>query len=426
MNIEQGKLNKDVPLEEINFFDPQLLQDPHQYYERLRNEAPVFRDPKNNIVYVSTYDLIKHVNSKPTVFSNKFGEQLRAGSSETQMHPEEIEVLMTGIAPKDTMLTADPPEQTRYRKLAMKAFTYKRVLQMGDYVKQVTNELIDAFIDDGHCEFKAQFGNLLPLTVIADALGVPREDMPKFRTWSDAFIVQLGGVSDKETRVDAAHKIIEFQKYMVERIEEKRTNPTEDIISDLVHADLSEEGDERKMDHSELISILQQLLVAGNETTSHSLTAGLYFLIQNPKQLAEVVANHDLIPNFVEETLRYLTPTNNMWRVATEDTQIGDMPVKTNDLILLRYGSGNRDEGTFADGNAFDIHRKNAEEHLAFGAGIHTCIGAQLARKEMNTAFPIIFDRLKNIRFQDGKNTFEYDPNILLRGVLQLHLEFDK
>ena len=412
------------PLQEINAFDPDILQDPYPYFARLRSEAPVFRDPKTGIVSVSTYDLIYKVNTQPMIFSNNFSEQLRSGST-TQIDPEELDILRGGVLVVNTMLTADPPAHTRYRKLTMKAFSYKRVEQMGAYVADVTNALVDRFAKDGYVEFKKGFANHLPMTVIADALGVPRADMDRFRRWSDAFVAQLGGLADKAARIDAARKIVEFQRYFIEKIEEKRKNPTEDVISDLVHADLSEEGDPRKMEYSELLSILQQLLVAGNETTAHSLTAGIYYLLTNPDQMTKLTADPSLIPNFVEETLRYLTPTNNMWRVATQDTEIGGVPIKKNELILLRYGSGNRDEAHFSHADAFEVGRENAKSHLAFGAGIYTCLGAQLARKEMITAFPILLKRLKNIRLAAGKNSFRFDPNILLRGVLELHINFD-
>ena len=309
------------PLGEINAFDPAILNDPYPYFSRLRDEAPVFRDPKTGIVSVSTYDLIMEVNRQPMVFSNDFGAQLRSGAAPPDA--EEIAILKDGWDVPNTMLTADPPAHTRYRKLSGKAFTFKRVEVMGDYVAQVTHDLIDRFIADGECEFKSAFANHLPMTVIADSLGVPRKDMGNFHLWSEAFIVQLGGVSDRAARLDAMRKIVQFQRYFVDRIEEKRVTPTNDIISDLVHADLSEEGDPRKMDHGELLSIMQQLLVAGNETTAHSLTAGLYYLISNPDQMAKMIADPDLTPGFVEETLRYLTPTNNMWRVATQDAEIG-------------------------------------------------------------------------------------------------------
>ncbi len=413
------------PLADINAFDPDILNDPYVYFRRLREEAPVFRDPKTGIVSVSTYDLIMEANRQPLLFSNRFGVALRGGTVNS-MDAEESAILATGVAPVDTMLTADPPEHTRYRKLGMKAFTHKRVEQMADVVARITNDLIDGFIADGHCEFKSAFANHLPMTMIADSLGVPRVDMAKFHRWSDAFVVQLGGVSDRETRLEAARRVVEFQCYFVERIEEKRAYPTEDVISDLVHATLAEEGDPRGMNHSELLSILQQLLVAGNETTAHTLTAGLYYLTADPELRARVIADPDLMPGFVEETLRLLTPTNNMWRVVTRDAEIGGFPVKQGEVMLLRFGSGNRDEQHFPDADRFDPARPDPRGHLAFGAGIHTCIGAQLARKEMVTAFPIILERLKNPRFATGRNAFRYDPNILLRGVLELHVEFDR
>jgi cytochrome P450 len=412
------------PLSAINAFDPDLLQDPYPYFSRLRAEAPVFRDPKTGIVSVSTYDLILEVNRQPLIFSNDFSAQLRSGSTQG-LDADEAEILSGGWQVANTMLTADPPAHTRYRKLAMKAFTYKRVEGMGPYMAEVTADLLDSFAGDGRCEFKSQFANHLPMTVIADALGAPRADMERFHRWSEAFIVQLGGVSDKATRLEAARRVVEFQHYFVAIIEEKRARPTDDVISDLVHADLAEEGDSRKLDYSELLSILQQLLVAGNETTAHTLTAGLYYLISNPSQMAKVLADPDLIPGLVEETLRHLSPSNNMWRVATREAEIGGVTVQAGDKILVRYGSANRDASHFVDPDRFDVTREDARSHLAFGAGIHSCIGAQLARKEMVTAFPMILERLKNLRFAQGVNSFRYSPNVLLRGVEELHLEFD-
>ncbi len=428
MAADTGGVAKDIrtcPLNEINWFDGEFLQNPFPAYERLRKEAPVWRDPNSGIVFVSDHAHIMLVNSQPKLFSNKFGERLRSGSP-SAMDMDEIAILKKGIIVPDTMLTADPPRHTRYRKLAMKAFTMKRVDEMSGYISQVCNELIDSFIDQGSCEFKSAFAAHVPMTVIADSLGVPRSDMNTFRKWSDAFIDQLGGLADKERRLECAQLIVDFQTYMLARIEEKRAKPTEDVISALVHADLSEEGDDRKMDDGELLSILQQLLVAGNETTAHTLTAGLFYLIQNPDQKAKLEAHPELMNNFIEESLRLLSPTNNMWRVVTEDTKIGDVAVHANDLVMIRYGSANRDEAKFANPDAFDIARENAKEHLAFGAGIHHCLGAYLARKEMQSAFPIVLGRLKNPRFSKGLNSFRYSPNVLMRGVLELHIEFDK
>ena len=297
---------------------------------------------------------------------------------------------------------------------------------MSEYVETLVHQLIDELPQSGVLEFKSEFANKLPTFVIADSLGVPREHFDKFEQWSNAFIVQLSGIADKPQRLWAARTVVEFQKYFVDVIEEKRVNPTEDVISDLVHADLAEEGDNRKMEYVELLSIIQQLLVAGIETTAHTLTAGLYYLLQHPKQMQALRTDPSLVDNFVEETLRYLSPTNNMWRVASEDTEIDGVEVSKNDLLLIRFGSGNRDESKFKDPDEFDLTRGNSKEHLAFGAGIHTCIGAQLARKELQTAFPILLERLKTLKISDAQEDLVYLPSILLRGVLELNIEYEK
>ena len=414
-------------LDSIDYFDGDFLQDPYPTYARLRAEAPVFRDPKNDVVYVSTYDLVNEVCRQPEIFSSKFGHLFR-GSGEETPDPEVVEILSKGVPPADALQTADPPYHALYRRIAQRAFGYKRILQMGDYVAEVANALIDNFIEEGRCEFKSQFGDEIPMTVIADALGVPRESMPTFRKWSHAHIDQLGGMADRDRRAEAARLIIEFQNYFVERIEERRKTPGEDVVSEVANAEIEIDGEKRLLNHSELMVFIGSFLVAGNETTAHSFTAGLYYLLTHPEQLQRLQndPNPEDISNFVEETLRILTPTNNMWRIATQDTELGGVAIKKGDKVLVRFGSANRDSAYFENGEAFDPERSNAKEHIAFGSGIHVCLGAQLARKELNVAFPIILKRLKNIRFADGVNTFRYAPNFLLRGVEQLHLEFDR
>jgi cytochrome P450 len=376
-------------------------------------------------VSIATYDLVTQVCAQPMVYSNQFGEVLRKGARK-DLDAQELEAARRILPVANTLLTADPPEHTRYRKLAMKGFSMKRVDAMSAYVSQVVEELIDGIANEGQIEFKSRFANHVPMIVIADALGVPRKDMDTFRLWSDAFITQMNGLAGRDARIEAAHRIADYQQYFLQKIEEKRTHPTEDVISDLVHADLAEEGDTRKLTSAELLSIFQQILVAGNETTAHTLTAGMFYLIANPGLEDLLRDRPDLIPNFVEETLRFLSPTNNMYRVATTDSEIGGVSINQGDLILLRYGSANRDAAHFADPNRFDVHRANAKDHLAFGAGIHRCIGAQLALKEMTSAWPILLRRLKSFRFTEGRNSFMYLPTILMRGVFELNIDFEK
>ena len=413
------------PISEINLFDPRILRDPHPAFERLRSEAPAYRNPATGIVSVTSYELVRQIISKPNLFSNDISSALSAVGASGKVTDEEMSIREKGWEPVSTLLTADPPVHTRYRKLVAKAFTPKRVDGMSDAISDIVNGLLKDILPKKACEFKAEFANRLPMYVIADALGAPREDFDKFRAWSDAAVTQLGGVSDQETRLQAARDIVDFQHYFVERIEEKRSNPTEDVLSDLVHANLSEEDDPRHMDYGELLSIMQQLLVAGNESTANTLTVGLHELIQNPELADKLAQTPELIKHFVEENLRLATPAANMWRKVTEDTLIDDIPVKAGELLLLHYGSANRDDKQFSCPHTVDLERDNARSHVAFGYGIHTCIGLQLARKELEIAYASLLGSMTNIRLASSQQTIEYEPNIMVRGPIELNIEFD-
>jgi cytochrome P450 len=182
---------------------------------------------------------------------------------------------------------------------------------------------------------------------------------------------------------------------------------------------------ERELDTAELLSMVQQFLVAGNETTTNSLAGGILLLIQNPGEFAKILANPDLIKNMVEEVLRLESPTNSMWRIVKRDAELGGVAIPAGSTLLLRYGSGNRDAAKFPDPDRFDVERKNAQMHLAFGRGTHSCIGAMLSRKEMNVAFRRVTARLKNPRLAPG-NDLSHHINLLLRGLKSLHIEFDR
>jgi cytochrome P450 len=173
-----------------------------------------------------------------------------------------------------------------------------------------------------------------------------------------------------------------------------------------------------------MIGMLHQIFTAGQETSAQALSYATYQLISNPAQRELTRSDRSLFNALVEETLRHLTPTNNMWRIVKEDTTLGGVELKAGEVLLLRYGSANRDEKKFEDAERFDISRPNAKGHLAFGAGIHTCLGMGLARKEMQIALPIVFDRLRNLRLAPGES-FAFAPSPIFRGVLSLRLEFD-
>ncbi len=410
------------PLAEYNFFDPAVIEDPFEFYQVAREQAPVYLLPGTNppIYLVTSFDLISEALKDPYTYSNNFSAALQGRAA----YDEDVKkVIAKGWPQVDTLLTNDPPSHTRFRKLVNTAFTPGKVNRLEDYVADFVNELIDGIIDRGECEFISDFAVKLPVTVIADQLGVPRSDMALFKTWSDAFVARLGGMASKEEELEAAQHIVDFQHYMIEKAAERRKDPKQDILSDLVHAQVD---DERPLDEAELLSILQQLLVAGNETTTNTLAGGLLLLIQNPEQMARVRQDPALIRNMVEEILRLESPTSGMWRVVKKDGELGGVKIPAGSMLHLRYAAANRDETRFEDAESFDPGRKNAGIHLAFGRGTHMCVGAVLAKKEMTVAFTHLLRRLDNIRLAEGRNDLTHFPNVLLRGLKALHIEFDR
>lgn len=412
-------------LDQIDATSPETLQNPYPYYDRLRREAPVFRDPKTGIVSVSTYDLVLEVNKKPKVFSSDFSTLLSSGGSGA-FDAEETAILNEGMPRRNTMLTADPPQHSRYKRIAMHALPLSRVSAMAPYVAEVTHALIDRFIKDGEVEFKSQFAEMLPGIVIADVLGVPRDDIPMFQNWVRAAILRLNGNARPEQRADLARSEIAMQAYFCGIMAERRAEPGTDVISDLLAARLPEDdGSERPLDDSEIYSIVQQIFTAGQEATAHALAYALAQLLANPEQMAAIMADESLVPNWVEETARHLSPSHNMWRVVKEDTVLGGVPLKAGEAMLLRYGSANRDGAVFDNPDKFNVRRENAGKHVAFGAGVHTCLGMHLARVEMGTALPILLKRLKNLRFANPDNPFQFAASHILRGMQSLPLRFD-
>ena len=327
---------------------------------------------------------------------------------------------MRGIPVVDTMLTADPPEHKRFRSLVNKAFTPRRVDRIEGEIQKVTDKLVDAFVAEGRFSVISDFCVPLPLTVIADQLGVPRSDLPSFKRWTDGFVAQLGGLATGEAAVEAARLIVEYQHYFAARLAEAREEPRDDIISDLIRARID---GELPLNTGECLSIIQQILVAGHETTSSTIAAGLLLLIENPDQQKEVREDSSLLPNMIEEMTRLTTPTQNMWRVAKRDCELGGMAISKGDFMFIRYGAANRDPKKFPDPDHFDIHRPNAAEHLAYGHGIHFCMGAILARKEMLVAFRTLLSRLDKFALAPNQ-TIAHKPNMLLRGLSDFNVDF--
>ena len=406
-----------TPLNEMTPMNPEVLACPHIFNSRLRREAPVYQCPHTGITFVSDYETITRIAKDHETFSNRFSIAMATEKAD----PRLTEIQKQGYPPVDTMLTQDPPLHRRYRGMVNQAFTARRVATLEPYIEQLCHELIDGFIAAGRCEFVVDFAERVPLTVIADQLGVPLSDYELFKSWSDAFVAQLSQMASPDEAIEAAQLILDYQHYFAAKIEERRSDPQDDIISDIVHARFE---NERPLDVAEMLSIIQQLLVAGNETTTHAIAEGILLLLQHPEQHTQLKNDPSLLANFVEEVLRLATPTANMWRVASKDTEINGVPVKAGSMVQIRYSSGNRDEAHFESPQVFDVTRANARTNIAFGHGVHMCIGANLARKEMGAAFRVLLERLDNFELDCDESELSYPPNVLLRGLAKLPIRF--
>ncbi len=406
-------------LAEYDFFDPAVIENPFDFYRAAREEAPVYRLPDTDIFFVSRYDDVRQALKRTDDFSNDFLEQLNVPLKNREAEA----VYANGWGVADTLLTLDPPRHRVYRSLLNKVFSQKRVDGMHDYMVQIVNELIDSWIDRGEVDLLNDFCVPFPIWVIADQLGVPREDMALFKHASDCFASRLSGYADEEKELEDAHAILAFQRYFVEKIEALRQKPEDSIISDLAQARID---DDRLLTMEELLSIIQQLMVAGNETSRATIAGGVVALIQNPDQYARLQADPALIPNAVEEILRMETPSCGLWRAVKRDTELGGVRIPAGSMLMVRFASANRDERMFDDPERMDICRGNAGDHLAFGQGVHFCLGAQLARKELNVAFEALLARTRNWHLSEGRNDLKHWPNMILRGLEGLHIQFDR
>lgn len=401
---------KDVA--EFNPLDPATVEDPYPFYAALRAQAPVYLVPGLGFAIASTYAAVLELIADPKRFSSNVGAQAGGFSAEI------AEVMQEAAPPVDTLLTCDPPDHIRYRSLVQRAFAARRVARMEPQIRAVVEEVADDVAGEGARAFDwvSRFAVPVPLTVIADQLGVPRSDMPLFKKWSDDAVAPLGGMISSERQVGCAHSLVEFQRYMENRIEERRQAGRDDMLSDLVEARL--DGVE-PLNVPEMLSILQQILVAGNETTSNVIASATRLLLENPGQLECVRADRSLIPNMVDEAIRLESPVQGLFRVATCDTQLAGTEVTEGTRIIAMFASANRDEAAFSAAERFDVRRENARSHLGFSRGEHFCVGAALARKELEIVFETVLDRFPNLELAPG-NDFAHEPSFILRGLKRL------
>lgn len=417
-----------VDLSTYNPMDHEVQQCPFDHYAALRDHGPLFFHEPTRMYFASRLDIVNEILRDTETWSSRMASAGTMGDSEVMQQVAEI--MAEGWPRRDTMLTIDAPYQTKYRKLVSRAFSARRIAALEDKIREIAVDLINEFPDKGSIDFHADFAVSFPVRVIHYALNMSPETEDKIKGWSDDAVAALGASITDERRLEAARGQVETQKYWFGEYNDRLANPQDDILSDMAHADYDDpdlpDGETRKLEFAEIFSIVQQLMVAGNETTTKFLNETMRMLIENPESWESMASDPEGSWNgLVEEGLRVSSPNQGLFRTATKDVEFHGEQIAKGTRVWVMFGAANRDERTFPDAEAFDPTRDNLKEHIAFGKGHHFCIGAPLSRLEGKVAFEELTKRIKLPAFSEG-NTFEYEPSFILRGLAQLDLEVEK
>ena len=373
--------------------------DPFPTFAWMRAHSPVYHDPKSGLWGLFRHEDIVWAERHREIFSNAPGSRPRNG-------------------PQPSMIDSDDPIHIRRRHLVDKGFAMSRVAAYEDWIRSIVTELIDSIDQAGGCDVVRDLAAPLPTAVIADLLGVRKEDRAALQQWSDEMISGADGIENvTETVLKAA---ADYYAYMNAVLDDRRAHPREDLISVLVHAQIDGQG----LSQDELMGESLLLLVGGNETTRNAISGGIEALLRDRRQWEMLLDDPEKIPGAVEECLRWVTPVINMARTTTRDVEVRGRAIPQGDQVLLMYTSGNRDENVFERPDEFDILR-DPNPHITFGYGTHYCLGASLARVEIRVMLQELVRRLPGISLADPTGAVRHTHSSFIRGLLALPVTID-
>ncbi|HZF52990.1 MAG TPA: cytochrome P450 [Polyangiaceae bacterium] len=399
---------------QVDLFSPKA--DPYPMYALLREKTPVYRIEPHGYWAVSRYEDVLFVTKEHHLFSSETGiERMRPPHVSDELWSQ-LDILRTR-----NVVNSDPPDHTRLRRLVSGAFTPKAIADLEARVRQITEELIDAMLTKEQVDIVADFAIPLPVTVIAEMLGIDPARRLDFKRWSDD-LLEIANVVRKRmdsSRIDA---IVQSRKELVDHIEEligeRRRAPREDLISALVRS----EAEEGKLTPQEVLSMVIILLIAGNETTTNLISSGTHLLLDHPEALAALRADPSLIPGFLEETLRFETPAPMLFRLTKAEVTLAGVTIPKDQFVMPLLAAANRDPAHFADPDRFDI-RRDSRGHVAFGYGIHFCVGAPLSRLEGRVAFEALLRRLPAFSRVNAQPEWSFATSMRALGSLPVRFE---
>ncbi len=411
---------------DVNLFDVETQQCPYPAYQKLRDEAPVYKQPGTEIYVITRYDDVRRVLLDPDSFPSSAGNTpYRANTNNIDRAKKVAErFAQNGWNPAPTLAGRDDPNHKQMRAMFNEAFKPSRIKEIDPKVEHLAYELIDAFIGDGQCEWVSQFSIPLPLYIIGEQMGAKREDMWKIKRWTDAFFHRISMMLPEDREFEMVDREIEAQHYFQAIFERLRANPDDSLISVLVNTVI--EGWGRPLNDNELhAEMMADTFVGGSETTTNALTAGMKLLIENKPVWEQLKSDPEkYMKTFVEEVVRLESPVQSLMRFCAKDSDFDGLTIPAGALVNVRYAAANRDERMFECPDQIDLERKKAGAHMGFGSGVHHCLGAPLARRELIWGFTAVVDRFEDMWFLEGKNDFTFHPHFLLRSLKELHIGF--
>jgi cytochrome P450 family 142 subfamily A polypeptide 1 len=383
--------------------------------ERLRETHPIYWSETNQLWVLTKFEDVSYASKNHAIFCS--GQGVRPGN------PAKL-----------SLIDEDEPRHTQLRRLLNRGFTPRMTKKLEGVFRGLVDDAIDAIAKQGECDFVDDLAVPMPLLLIAEMIGIRKQDRRRFHQWSDALIAGDGNLHDPEIRGRAAQAFVEYTSYIKEIFEERRGEPRDDLVSILLKArDEGLIGDIQHHDgiealglepaaiaDDEITMMMVLLLVAGNETTRNGLSGGMELLIRHPDQRRKLIDDPSLIPAAIEEMLRFVSPIQSFGRTVTRDTELRGTKLAAGDTVLMIYPAANRDPDAFENPEVFDVERN--PHHLAFGIGNHFCMGANLARMEMRVAFAELLRRLPDMEFSRGGP--EITPSSLVRTCAHMWVKY--
>ena len=412
---------------EIDFFADLPTQiDPIAYFDYLRNQGPVAWLPHQNVVAVTGVDEALEVYRDPETYSSCNAVTGPIPGLQCPIEGDDISHLIAEHRHKlpmsEYLVTQDPPKHRELRSLLMRLFTPKRMGENEDFMWRLADTLIDEFIDQGSCDFKAAYAAPFALHVIADLLGVPEEEHTKFR---EKFAPPPGTANAEMAQDPLAF----IEDIFTEFVEDRRRKPRKDVLTSVANAKLP---DGSMPEVPDVVRTATFLFAAGQETTATFMTSAMRFIADDPSLQGRLRSDPSLLPAFLEEMLRLEAPVKTLFRMVRHTTQLGQVHIPAGTTVMIALAGTNRDPRRFQCPHQIDPSRENASEHMAFGRGIHSCPGGPLARIEARVSLNRLLSRLQDIRLDEavhgppGARRFDYLPTYILRGLMNLNIEFTK